>query len=487
VWLTGRRSSLSYGPLMPRRTPPSSSLPPELADAIAAMTPDELKATTGQLLDFAAARAERRLTPERISRRRRRARSPFSVTVRADLVDAKPPIWRRVELPSTLHLDELHLLLQALFGWEDYHLHRFTQGQSPWDQDVEVFLCPYDVEEGEEAGVPACDVRLDEVLAEPGDSLLYAYDYGDAWEVRLVVEQVGEPIESVRLAGGKGVAPPEDSGGIHAWNDKPGSADFDPQQLTDALAEWERERLLPPDLATLRRQVLATPAEAVLDGLLRDADLLAGATSVSETEASEMTRAYAWLLQRVGDGLALTSAGWLPPAVVTAAMEEIGLDRDWIGKNNREDQTWPVLSLRSSAQALGLLRVSKGRLLRTKVGAALTDDALGLWRHIAERAGAPPRDPFGRVATSLLLLAVAAGRDGDARLDQVLSAAGWRTGGGAGVSQWAPSRAAEQVTAVLTAVGAYGELGRSRGRQTARTPTAGARALARVALLAARR
>lgn len=474
---------------MPRRTPPTEPLPPDLAAAIAAMSLDELRATTGQLLDLAAARAERRLTPERVSRRRRRSRSPFSVTVRADLVDAKPPIWRRVELPSTLHLDELHLLLQVLFDWQDCHLHRFTQGQSPWDRDAELFLCPYDVEEGEEEGVPACDVRLDEVLAEPGDSLLYAYDYGDGWEVRLVVEQVGGPVEQVRCTGGRGTAPPEDSGGIYAWNDKPGeSTAFDPGQLTDALAEWERERLLPPDLVTLRRQVLATPAEAILDGLLRDADLSAGATSISEVEAVEMTRAYAWLLRRVGDGVALTAAGWLPPAVVTAAMEEIGLDRDWIGKHNREDQTWPVHSLRTSAQSLGLLRVSKGRLLRTKAGAAFTDDALGLWRHIAERSGTPPRDPFGQAATSLLLLAVAAGADEDTRLDEVLSAAGWRTGGGAGVSQWAPARAAEQVTAVLAAVGAYGELGRGLGRPFgARTPTTGARALARVALLAARR
>lgn len=473
---------------MPRRPPPPSPLPPDLAAAIAAMSLDELRATAGQLFDLSAARAERRLTPERVSRRRRRARTPFSVTVRADLVDAQPSIWRRVELPSTLHLDELHRLLQVLFDWQDYHLHRFTQGRSPWDQNAELFLCPDDVEDGEEEGLPACDVRLDEVLAEPGDSLLYAYDYGDGWEVRLVVEQVGAPVEQVKLVTGRGTAPPEDSGGIFAWNDRPGQAPaFDAEQLSAGLEEWERDRLLPPDLMRLRQQVIATPAEAILDGLLRDADLSAGPTSVSELEASEMTRPYAWLLRRVGDGLALTAAGWLPPAVVTAVMEEAGLDSDWIGKNNREDQTWPVHSLRTSAQSLGLLRVSKGRLLRTKAGAALTDDALGLWRHIAERAGTPPRDPFGQAATPLLLLAVAAGAHEDTRLDQVLSTAGWRTGGDAAVDRWAPRRAASLVTAVLTAMGAYGERGHRRYGSAPRTPTSGAQALARVALLAARR
>ena len=472
---------------MPRRRPPSSSLPPEIAAAISGMDLDQLRAATGQLLDLAGAQARARLRPERVSRRRRRAREPFSVTVRADLVHAKPPIWRRVELPSTLHLDELHLLLQALFGWDDYHLHRFTQGASPWDRDAELFLCPFDVEEGEEEGVPAADVRLDEVLAEPGDSLHYAYDYGDGWEVRLVVEQRAGPIEQVRCTGGRGAPPPEDSGGIDAWNERSGSAPaFDLEQLVEALADWERHRLLPPDLATLQRQVVATPAEPVLDALLRDADLSAGVTDVGETEAAEMTRAYTWLLHRVGDGLTLTAAGWLPPAIVTAAMEELGLDRDWIGKNNREDMTEPVRRLRMSAQRLGLLRVSKGRLLRTRTGSALADDPTGLWRHLAQRVATPPREPFARAATQLLLLAVAAGRDRDAPLAQVLSAAGWRTGGRADVSRWAPEQAAELVTAVLDAVGAYG-YGSRVSRSAKASPTPGARALARLALLGSRR
>jgi hypothetical protein len=175
---------------------------------------DELRATTGQLLDLAGAHARRRAVVEPGRRRRKRARSPFSVTVRVDLVDAKPPVWRRLQLPSTLRLDELHGVLQAVFGWTDSHLHRFSLGDSAWDHDSERFLCPQDFEEGEDDGVPACDVRLDEVLAQPGDRLLYTYDYGDEWNHRLVVEAVGEPMTTVLCTGGRGAAPPEDSSGI---------------------------------------------------------------------------------------------------------------------------------------------------------------------------------------------------------------------------------------------------------------------------------
>src|SRR3954467_3101481 len=50
---------------------------------------------------------------------------------------------------------------------------------------------------------------------------------------------------------------------------------------------------------------------------------------------------YRWLLTRVGDGIRLTQAGHLPPAVVEETMHILGWDADWIGKMNWEDQTYP--------------------------------------------------------------------------------------------------------------------------------------------------
>lgn len=112
--------------------PPSPDLPPELAAAIGAMDLDELRAVTGQLLDLAVARGRRRADPEPVPRRHRRSRRPFSV-------GATPPVWQRQELPSTLKLDELQRVLQAVFGWTDSHLHRFSLGDNAWDDGAERF------------------------------------------------------------------------------------------------------------------------------------------------------------------------------------------------------------------------------------------------------------------------------------------------------------------------------------------------------------
>ena len=416
---------------------------------------DELRATTGQLLDLAGARAIRRAVPtsEPERRRRKRSRAPFSVTVRVDLVGAKPPVRRHLELPSTLRLNELHGVLQAVFGWTDSHLHRFSLGDSAWDDQGERFLCPYDVEDGENDGVPACDVRLDEVLAQPGDHLLYTYDYGDEWNHRLVVEAVGEPVKVVQCTGGRGAAPPEDSGGIWDW-DADAASPFDLAEAQAALTLWEVERALPPEIAQLLRLVALLPAETVVRDLVDAADL-DGPVDVDETTAADALRRYTGLLHRVGDGVTLTAAGWLPPAVVTETMGALWPEDRWIGKRNREDLTEPVRRLRTSAQRLGLLRVHRGRLLVTRAGTALRDDPVLLWRHVAERLVGTSKDAFARTATALLVLAAAGGRvDGD-QLAAVLTAAGWTVRGGTDVHRYAVASAAGHVDEVLDLMDAY--------------------------------
>ncbi len=217
------------------------------------------------------------------------------------------------------------------------------------------------------------------------------------------------------------------------------------------------------------------PAETAVRDLVEAAEL-DGPVEVDETTAADALRRYVWLLHRVGDGLPLTAAGWLPPAVVTEAMDALWPDDHWIGKRNREDLTEPVRRLRSSAQRLGLLRVSRGRLLATKAGGALREDPVLLWRHVAGRLAARPKDAFARTATALVLVSAAAGRVDGEQLAAVMTAAGWSARGGDGVHRYAVTSAAGHVDEVLDVVGAY------EGR---RLVTPAGRVLARAALRSA--
>lgn len=41
------------------------------------------------------------------------------------LKDIAPPIWRRIQVPSTYRFWDLHVAIQDAMGWHDAHLHAF--------------------------------------------------------------------------------------------------------------------------------------------------------------------------------------------------------------------------------------------------------------------------------------------------------------------------------------------------------------------------
>src|SRR3954447_11113761 len=136
--------------------------------------------------------------------------------VRLDLHGAKPPVWRRLELPGDLTLPRVHDVIQAAMGWTDSHLLRFRTGQ---DHRSPYFVTHFDLEEGED-GTLEDDVRLDQLVAEKGDELWYEYDFGDGWDHKLVVEAVlDEPPPVARCTGGRMACPPEDCGGLGGYEE----------------------------------------------------------------------------------------------------------------------------------------------------------------------------------------------------------------------------------------------------------------------------
>jgi hypothetical protein len=143
-------------------------------------------------------------------------------TVRIELCDTDPPIWREVEVPTSITLKGLHDVIQAVMGWFDYHLWEFTIGKQRYG-------LPMDEDWGTLPRREAAKVRLRDVLNPRKTTIDYLYDFGDSWEHRLTVTGVraGDPKTSYpRYVGGERNAPPEDCGGIPGYYD-----------LLDALAD----------------------------------------------------------------------------------------------------------------------------------------------------------------------------------------------------------------------------------------------------------
>ena len=173
------------------------------------MSPAEQRELLENLLAQGTSRFTAPLQPE-LPTLLRKPRTVRGFQVRIDLLQVKPPIWRRLVLPGDLTLDRVHAVLNEAMGWTDSHLHRFRTGNRP---HAPYFITEFDLHEGDD-GILENDVRLDQVVAEKGDALWYDYDFGDGWEHVVKVEAVlPEPPTEVELVTGRRACPPEDVGG----------------------------------------------------------------------------------------------------------------------------------------------------------------------------------------------------------------------------------------------------------------------------------
>ena len=148
---------------------------------------------------------------------------------------------------------------------------------------------------------------------------------------------------------------------------------------------------------------------------------------VSDTAIHDAVRPWQVLLQEIGSGVELTAAGYLRPSLVEQLAERTGVTDWWIGKANREDLTPPIAHLRTTARALGLVTVRKGRLLPTRVGRACAHRPVDLWNHVLSRLPLG-RGEFERSAGWFALLAAASGQPAEdwwGATSDLLAEAGW--------------------------------------------------------------
>ena len=167
----------------------------------------------------------------------------------------KPPVWRRLEVPADLDLGRLHEVIQVAMGWQDCHLHVFSDGGAEYGQP--------DPELGHTDERAVC---LSQLLAGVGDRLLYTYDFGDGWEHDITLEKIlpadGATAGAICTAG-KGACPPGDYGGLWGYQELKATL-ADPnadehESMLDWLGLTSPQRLRPAWLLRRRRQSPARP------------------------------------------------------------------------------------------------------------------------------------------------------------------------------------------------------------------------------------
>jgi hypothetical protein len=184
------------------------------------------------------------------ARKRRPAKTDLLFQFKITLLNIKPAIWRRIQVPDCT-LVNLHEYIQAAFGWENYHLHQFQIDGVWYSQPAP---------NGDDFGMDfedETDVFLSKLLPKSSRKArwIYEYNFGDGWRHEVLFEgfpPIDPKAKYPLCLEGERACPPEDCGG------PPGFANY-----LDAIADltmssmkkcWDGEDRSIPKRSMRRRQ-----------------------------------------------------------------------------------------------------------------------------------------------------------------------------------------------------------------------------------------
>lgn len=137
------------------------------------------------------------------------------------LQHVRPACWRRVHIPVSATLGDLHEVIQIAFAWDGDHLHGFTVGRRRYGDPS------FDFEYDEDEITLAAAFRARKPIR-------YTYDFGDDWRHEITLEKVVEspPTAHPVCVDGRGDAPVEDCS-----DDEPAWITFDQTDINTRLAQ----------------------------------------------------------------------------------------------------------------------------------------------------------------------------------------------------------------------------------------------------------
>ena len=133
------------------------------------------------------------------------------VTLKVTLNGVKPPVWRRLTMPGTMTLGDLHEAIQAAMGWHDSHLHVFVIGDEQYGDRHSV-----------DGVADEHRVTLNGLWQSKVFHFDYIYDFGDEWEHAILFEKSEVAVEGLShpvCVTGKRNCPPEDCGGVWGYRE----------------------------------------------------------------------------------------------------------------------------------------------------------------------------------------------------------------------------------------------------------------------------
>ena len=126
-----------------------------------------------------------------------------------------PPVWRRVLISEQFTFMRFHLIIQAAFGWENYHLFQFSPKGYASEPIIGIPHPEADYE------IKDCNrIKLHQIFTKPKQKFTYIYDFGDDWTHIITLEKItDDKMVRADCIAGEGACPPEDCGGPWGYED----------------------------------------------------------------------------------------------------------------------------------------------------------------------------------------------------------------------------------------------------------------------------
>lgn len=140
--------------------------------------------------------------------------------LKISLFDTAPKIWRRILIPTSATLWDLHSAVQDVFQWNHSHLHQFVYEDKAFKKTL-IFGIPTDEDEMYDLTIyPSWKHKMSKYLSLEEPNLKYVYDLGDNWLHLVELENILPAEKGVKYPvclDGKRNSPPDDCGGVHGY------------------------------------------------------------------------------------------------------------------------------------------------------------------------------------------------------------------------------------------------------------------------------
>ncbi|MCL5674893.1 MAG: plasmid pRiA4b ORF-3 family protein [Candidatus Omnitrophica bacterium] len=141
---------------------------------------------------------------------------------RVTLNEINPLIWRQIHVPESYSFWDLHIAIQDVMPWKDYHLHEFKIVNPKTSNVVRIGIPDEEdlIEETECPLLPGWNLNILDYFSLNNTKADYLYDFGDNWQHTIILEKILPKKDGVKYPvciAGERACPPEDCGGIGGY------------------------------------------------------------------------------------------------------------------------------------------------------------------------------------------------------------------------------------------------------------------------------